>query len=135
MERGYRSGVDDAVEEELHVTLPVANGSPAEARHLLDVRMRLPDDPAQKARLLVSELVTYRLRHGGLDLDAVIDLTVSRGADRLRVEIHDDGTAYDPPVSADVADGEWALAIIDGLSDGWGMDTGRSTTIWFELVL
>jgi anti-sigma regulatory factor (Ser/Thr protein kinase) len=127
--------VDDAVEEELHVTLPVANGSAAEARHLLDARMRLPVDPAQKAKLLVSELVTYRLRHGGLDLDEVIDVTVLRGADRLRVEVHDGGTAYDPPTIPDVAVGEWALAIIDGLSDGWGIDRGRSTTIWFELVL
>jgi hypothetical protein len=127
--------VDDAVEEELHVTLPVAKGSPAEARHLLDVRMRLPEDPAQKARLLVSELVTYRLRHGGLDFDEVIDVTVLRGADRLRVEVHDGGTAYDPATVANVADGEWALAIIEGLSDCWGIDRGRTTTIWFELLL
>jgi hypothetical protein len=127
--------VDDAVEEELHVTLPVAKGSPAEARHLLDMRMRLPADPSHKARLLVSELVTYRVRHGGLDHDEVIDVTVVRGPDRLRVEVHDSGTAYDPPTGANVADGEWALVIIDGLSDCWGIDSGRSTTIWFELAL
>lgn len=127
--------MDDAVEEELHVTLPVANGSPAEARQMLDARLHLPAEPAHKARLLVSELVTYRLRHGGLDFDEVIDVSVWRAGDRLRVEVHDGGTAYDPPTAAGVADGEWALAIIEGLSDAWGIDRGPTTTIWFELAL
>jgi hypothetical protein len=86
--------VTRADEEEVYLTLPAALGAPAEARHIFATRVSLLPDQASKAQLLVSELVTYRVRHGGLDLDSIIDV-----------------------------------------SDAWGMDSGHSTRIWFELAI
>ena len=130
---------DDAVVEQFRLALPAAVGAPGEARHILDTRVRVPEALAGRARLLVSEIVTYRVRHGGLAPTQQIELVFMRRDDALRVELRDDGAPYQPaPTIAHapegVANGEWGLMIVDALSDAWGTDGDDArTTIWFEL--
>ncbi|WP_432537259.1 ATP-binding protein [Kineococcus arenarius] len=85
-----------------------------------------------EAQLLVSELVTNAVRHGGPP---------------VRVRVHCDGTAGlqvsvsdgdpRPPVRRDAApeaEGGRGVALVDILSDRWGVDRVDSgKTVWFVL--
>lgn len=78
--------------------------------------------------LVVSELVTNSVRHGSSD---GIDVKVSAGNGRIRVEVSDNG----PGFAADAPRGEGlGLAIVERLADRWGMsDERRKFTVWAEL--
>lgn len=85
--------------------------------------------------LLVSEVVTNAYRHGRPPVRVAISLSQQR----IRVEVHDHGPAFEPPVitqnDLDMTGG-WGLAIVAGLSSSWGVtakswDLGKR--VWFEL--
>lgn len=78
--------------------------------------------------LVVSELVTNSVRHGSSD---DIDVKVSKGQGRIRVEVSDDG----PGFAADAPRGEgMGLQIVERLADRWGMSDDRQKfTVWAEL--
>ena len=105
--------------------LAALNGS----LHLLS-EMRLRD-----AQLLVSELVTNAVRHGGRP-DAGIIVAVQATPAVLRVEITDAGGGFDParlkPPSTERGGG-WGLAIVASLAHRWGVDHDEGTTVWFEI--
>ena len=89
--------------------------------------------------LLVSELVTNGVRHGGAGEDDVLDLTVLRHENRLRVVVTDWGPGFDgrprPRNRADQTGG-WGLYLVERLAERWGVqrDAG-ATTVWFELTI
>lgn len=89
--------------------------------------------------LLVSELVTNGVRHGGAGEDDLLDLAVLRHGDRLRVEVTDWGPGFDgrarPRNRADQTGG-WGLYLVERLAERWGVqrDAG-ATTVWFELTI
>ena len=56
----------------------------------LDERARV------KAAIIVEELVSNLLRHGGKDKDIALCLQVADHADGVSFEIEDDGAAFDP---------------------------------------
>ncbi|WP_176611382.1 ATP-binding protein [Actinomadura sp. WMMB 499] len=94
--------------------------------------------------LMVDEIATNALRYtdsrrpgGG------VRAVVLMAADRVRVEITDDGGATSLPVVKVVAADAWAecgrgLAIVACLSDCWGFEVGRAAerpvTVWFEVA-
>lgn len=79
---------------------------------------------------MVSELVTNALRHGhgGITLRACLD------ADRLLVEVIDDGSGFERDLRRrDFRDvGGWGLEIVEDASSRWGVHEG-TTHVWFEL--
>lgn len=92
--------------------------------------------------VMVSEIATNALLHtasgrpgGG------VDVVVRAAADRVRVEITDDGGAATLPVVRTVAADEWAqsgrgLAMVAALSAACGFDGGKDggpVTVWFEI--
>jgi hypothetical protein len=81
------------------------------------------------ALLVVTELATNALRHGGGD--PVLRLSVD-GAD-VRIEVFDDNPA--PPVRRPAgADGGWGLALVDRLSSVRGTARhGRGKVVWCVL--
>jgi len=81
------------------------------------------------ALLVVTELATNALRHGGGD--PVLRLSVD-GAD-VRIEVFDDNPA--PPVRRPAgADGGWGLALVDRLSSVRGTERhGRGKVVWCVL--
>nr|WP_239071368.1 ATP-binding protein [Amycolatopsis sp. SID8362] len=81
------------------------------------------------AQLLVTELVTNALRHGGGR--PLLRLAVAGG--QLRIEVFDDDPA--PPVRRPAgADGGWGLALVERLSSAWGSARhGRGKVVWCSL--
>jgi anti-sigma regulatory factor (Ser/Thr protein kinase) len=118
------------------------NGGPAAvgaARHAIDQladQQQLPriDD----LRLLVSELVTNSVLHGGVGPDGHVELHVDLPDNRVRVEVCDDGDGWIPQVrspslDSDQAAGGWGLLLVGAIADSWGVEAGERTCVWFEI--
>ena len=89
--------------------------------------------------LLVSELVTNGVRHGGAGEDDLLELCVLRHGSRLRVVVTDWGPGFDgrprPRNRADQTGG-WGLYLVERLADRWGVQPhGEATKVWFELTI
>lgn len=87
--------------------------------------------------LLVSELVTNGVRHGGAGERDTLELTVQRDRDRLRVMVTDWGPGFNgrarPRDEVDESGG-WGLYLVERLADRWGAErNGPATAVWFEL--
>ncbi len=81
----------------------------------------------------MTELVTNSVRHAGAD---AVDLAVSVDPTRVRVEVTNPGTPFEPRPreEAEEPNPGWGLFLVDELSDAWGVrdDPGRQR-VWFEL--
>jgi integral membrane sensor domain MASE1/anti-sigma regulatory factor (Ser/Thr protein kinase) len=86
-------------------------------------------------RLLVSELVTNSIRHAHTPAWASIDLQVTVLADRVRVEVGDNGPGFDPrPPDPDRdSPSGWGLYLVDQLAGRWGVTRTSGTRVWFEI--
>ena len=98
---------------------------------------------AERAVLLTSELVTNSVTHsdshlpGGTITVTVRPVTASRGADRIRVEVTDDGGPTEPRVSRDddLAETGRGLRLIEAYSLMWDYyRDGTRLVTWFECV-
>ena len=116
--------------------LPVAPEAAAEARHALDdIGTGIPDSRLRDVQLLVSELVTYAVRHANLAANDVILLVFDVGDGALRVEVHDPGGGFVPtaPSPDPARPSGWGLYLVAELADRWGVDSDETTLVWFEL--
>lgn len=90
-----------------------------------------------QAVLLVSELVTNSVRHGGLRPDQEIELTVQASRHHLRVEVAEPGEGFEvtstPLPRRGIPSGGWGLYLVDRLSSAWGVEGGGATKVWFEM--
>lgn len=89
--------------------------------------------------LLVSEVVTNSVRHGGAGEDDLLELAALREGERLRVEVTDWGPGFDgdarPRRPTDGAGG-WGLVLVERLADRWGVKRNDdATVVWFELSM
>jgi anti-sigma regulatory factor (Ser/Thr protein kinase) len=104
-----------------------------QARHALR-RLALPRPLGDHAELLVSELVTNSVRHGGLSPDEVVRITADWSGTRLKVAVRAGQSALPPAVSGSVpppgAESGWGLYLVNRLASRWGTAAGGS---WFEL--
>jgi PAS domain S-box-containing protein len=131
-----RSG---AMGRERALNLRLAGGAhaPAVARAALESSLppgALDDAHVHTARLLVSEIVTNSVRHGGAGEDDWIGLDVAISPAALRVEVCDNGAGFTPapthPAPDDV--GGRGLFLVEQMADRWGhADAG--TRVWFEV--
>ena len=109
----------------------------AAARSIVDdATAQLPLSLRDDAGLLVSELMSNAVRHGG----ANVTLAVRFGDGWLTVEVHDDGPGRPvlPVGSLDpaVASGR-GLRFLDRLAEEWGVTddrAGSGKTVWFRLA-
>jgi anti-sigma regulatory factor (Ser/Thr protein kinase) len=90
-------------------------------------------------RLLISELVTNSVRHGGAIGPRGITLRTSFVDDAVRVEVTDKGVGFDvlavPSPRPDLTGG-WGLVLLDRIAHRWGVHrVRRGTTVWFEIDL
>ncbi|HEX3316834.1 MAG TPA: ATP-binding protein [Solirubrobacteraceae bacterium] len=87
--------------------------------------------------LLVSELITNGVRHGGAGKRDVLELTVLRDRSRLRVIVTDRGPGFAGRACSRVEEdqtGGWGLFLVERLADRWGAERrGRTTAVWFDL--
>ena len=98
---------------------------------LYELDGHLPKDRLYEASLCLSELVTNALQHAGDGGE--VELTLVLDEDRLRVEVADTGSGFEPgPPSAGDERG-WGLFLVDNLSESWGVERGERTVVWFEI--
>jgi anti-sigma regulatory factor (Ser/Thr protein kinase)/transcriptional regulator with XRE-family HTH domain len=113
--------------------LPSTPFAPALARAaLLATAVGIPEIDFENAALLTSELVTNAVQHSStqwIDVDIVLD------AERLRIEVSDDGDGSIRPRTPGV-NGGWGLALIGELATRWGVERrSPGKTAWIELDL
>jgi anti-sigma regulatory factor (Ser/Thr protein kinase) len=120
--------------QSLDLTLPPEPESVAEARaRVCDaVTPELPEPQSDTLRLLVSEVVTNAVRHGGSD--EPVELHASWNSE-VRVEVCDRGDGFTPHPRMRALDepGGFGLYLIGRLADRWGVETDEGTTVWFVL--
>jgi anti-sigma regulatory factor (Ser/Thr protein kinase) len=92
---------------------------------------RLVDD----VRLLVTEVVSNAIVHGGKHAVALVDLNVQELSDRVRVEVTDDGDGFDPgSIKRESDDSGFGLSFVEQLSRRWGVShRNGSFVVWFEV--
>jgi anti-sigma regulatory factor (Ser/Thr protein kinase) len=90
-------------------------------------------EAADRARLLVSEVVTNAVRHGAGERVRIL-LDGVQGSE-LRCEVVDEGEGFVPRARDKPAtvEGGWGLHLVETLSRRWGVREG-STHVWFELA-
>jgi two-component sensor histidine kinase len=105
--------------------------APSRARRAVRELGELGPELAERATLLVSELVTNSVRHGAGDR---VRLVLDSEPGRLHCEVIDDGGGFTPEARSRPATepGGWGLALVEVMADGWGVRDG-STHVWFEL--
>jgi anti-sigma regulatory factor (Ser/Thr protein kinase) len=112
--------------------LPRDQRAPAAARRAVEeFRDSLTQERLDSARLLISELVTNSVKHGGGDRVTVLIDPDLPGT--LRCEVIDDGHGFVPRAREQEAIGGWGLELVERLASSWGVREG-STHVWFELA-
>jgi anti-sigma regulatory factor (Ser/Thr protein kinase) len=118
----------------------VISGGPravAEARDAIGLLSRdLGLDVIDLLRLLISELVTNSVRHGGAGHDGIVKLEVSVSNGRVRAEVMDLGPGFSRRhlrAPAPGAESGWGLTIVERLAADWGTNHG-GRCVWVELA-
>ena len=123
---------------EISTQLPPLAEAPAMARHILAefVDETLPPEMLEDAALLTSEVVTNSVQHAGLSTNEGIGIELVLSDDSLRVSVTDPGPGFEPDLDAPAPEqemGGWGLALVDRVSDRWGVIRNRPNVVWFEL--
>jgi anti-sigma regulatory factor (Ser/Thr protein kinase) len=118
-------------------TFRLAGGAkaPAQAREIVTVTIGvvLPEARAYEASLLTSEIVSNSVRHGQAGDEDQIELALSWDVDRVRLEVTDEGPGFQVTGTDPERPGGWGLALVETISDRWGIDRSDRTRVWFEL--
>jgi anti-sigma regulatory factor (Ser/Thr protein kinase) len=113
--------------------------APAQARAQFVelVGSELSEDELIDTCVLVSELVTNSVRHGGADKHETIIVHVAIAPAVLRVEVCDQGPGFDPPEvpRSRPEGGGNGLVLLARMSSEWGVAGDDGTCVWFERVL
>jgi anti-sigma regulatory factor (Ser/Thr protein kinase) len=121
----------------IDMDLPADYGAVAAARRAVEsARRYVSSDRMEDLRLMVSELVSNCLRHGGLESDDRIGLQLEVQGPAVRVEVHNAGNGFDPPNARTTRwpdDRGWGLFIVEQLASAWGVAGGEETCVWFEM--
>jgi anti-sigma regulatory factor (Ser/Thr protein kinase) len=120
--------------------LPGGVGAAHEARRsFLNLESDLPRAAKHTAVLLLSELVTNAVRHGGAGPKDMLEVSIEQHDNHVRVGVRDDAPAFAPDLEADrvrLRARGLGLYFVKELSDGWGIDPhAGGKTVWFELRL
>jgi anti-sigma regulatory factor (Ser/Thr protein kinase) len=116
---------------QVEANLPHTEQAPGVARRVLAQGLpALTGEELDRAKLLVSELVTNAVVHGRGE----IVLRARLDDDRLLVEVIDEGCGFVPTVQEldPGGVGGRGLAVVDAAASRWGIHEG-STRVWFEL--
>lgn len=118
--------------EQVQVALARDENAASHARRLVAglCAAELDGEELDRAKLLVSELVTNAVRHG----EGAITLRLGMDADRLLVEVIDEGSGFERVIrqtGLDQLEG-FGLSIVDAEASRWGVHEG-TTHVWFEL--
>ena len=106
-------------------------------RSILSAQADLPPGIRHRLALLLSELVTNAIQHGGAGEHETVQVRVAARIDRVRVEVFDPGANGALPRDRIEEAGGYGLLLVDRMSDGWGRETVPTggSLAWFELEL
>lgn len=96
---------------------------------------RLEPPVVDNMRLLVSELVTNCVVHGGASDDVVIRVRARVREGCVHAEVCHDGPSFQAP-SADPdlgTPGGLGLFLVEQMATAWGIAGDRETCVWFDL--
>jgi anti-sigma regulatory factor (Ser/Thr protein kinase) len=123
------------------VSFSVPGGSAAASmarRSVLSIEAGLPLGVRHRVALVLSELVTNAVQHGGAGPMESVHVRVETAPGRIRVEVHDPGWGdAEPPPRTQQPDGGHGLLLVEHLADDHGReptDAGGSRA-WFEIRL
>ena len=115
---------------------PRRPAAPRAARHALStaVGARLSTHALADALIIVSELATNAIRHGGApteDDELTLHAAILPGG--LRLEVSDPGPGFEPGGHGPRPDGGYGLQLLDRLATRWGVAGSAPVTVWVEL--
>ncbi|HEY3772869.1 MAG TPA: ATP-binding protein [Solirubrobacteraceae bacterium] len=85
--------------------------------------------------LLVSEVVTNAVVHPHVDESATITVHAHLERDSVHIEIRDAGTRFTPrPRDPSRVDGGYGLYLVEKAATDWGLRSGPTTTVWFQVA-
>ncbi len=116
--------------------IPGGVHAPAQAREIvsLTVGASLPEDSLRELQLMVSEVVTNSVMHGECGELDELELAVAWNFGKIRLEVTDPGPGFRLTGPDPDRPGGWGLAVVESLSDRWGIDRTERTRVWFELT-
>ncbi len=133
--QGHAAGEADG--ERLVFQLSGGVDAPVEARRaLLAGDGSIPEAAREDILLLMTELVTNAVRHGGVGPDRSLSTEVRWWPGRVRVDVTDPSPApnHFRARSEEDSEGGWGLYLVDQIAHRWGIKrTKFSTRVWFEL--
>jgi anti-sigma regulatory factor (Ser/Thr protein kinase) len=89
-------------------------------------------------QLLVSEVVTNAVRHGGARKGEHVDFRIALATDQVRLEVRDPGPGFHditPELPATDRGGGYGLYFVDLFAGDWGVSGVEGTCVWFEVPL
>ena len=100
-----------------------ARAAGAARRAALSVQAGLPGAIRHRLALLLSELVTNAIQHGGAgSRESNIQVRLASSSDRVRVEVFDPGFNVGGPRDRLDEGGGYGLLLVDRLADDWGRE-------------
>ena len=119
-------------ELEVHLAPDPASVAEARARVLAALAPEVGDGQLETVRLLVSEVVTNAVRHGGSR--APVEIHASWNSE-IRIEVVDHGRGFIPAPRDRAPDepGGFGLLLVGRLADRWGVERDDATRVWFVL--
>lgn len=125
-------GEGEAIELELE---PAPESATRARKALATLQEDLDPEVYSDLELVLTELVTNSVRHGGSRSEGSIRVRAALSDDRLRIEVTDPGPGFEPGEPHPAADGSggWGLYLADLLTDRWGVERGGArTNVWVE---
>jgi anti-sigma regulatory factor (Ser/Thr protein kinase) len=119
--------------------LPMLTTAPGLARHAAQAMLCnvLPTERLDDLMIAVSEVVTNAVRHSGMRPDETIDMRVDYDGARVHVEVEDSGSGFARPDGIEarpsLIEGGQGLRLVQEMADGWGVDVGACTRVWFDM--
>jgi PAS domain S-box-containing protein len=131
-----RGTLEGEAEPLLALSLPGGRLAPRAARAALGTALgtRAGERLAGDALIVLSELVTNAIRHGGArtpDDQVLVHAALLPGA--LRLEVTDPGPGFEPGGHGPRADGGYGLHLLDRVASRWGVTGAEPVTVWVEL--
>lgn len=96
----------------------------------------VPQQQLYDLQLLVSEVVTNSVRHGGARHGENVDLRIALTTDQVRLEVRDPGPGFHditPELPASDRGGGYGLYLVDLYAEEWGVSGAEGTCVWFEV--
>lgn len=111
--------------------------APSEAREILAAPLGAAVERGMREHVLVlvSELVTNSVVHGGASERDSIELSLAWSPEQLRIEVLDRGPGFGASLANMEREGGWGLQLVERLADRWGVIRTDATIVWFEMRL